>query len=112
MTERDEDLPASKIVERYGEDIKAAIAEIAEATPTIAKTAATDEARRRAVWLLAVTWVSAVVAAAGVSYLMLTHWPRSHAIDVTYHRTGDTEVCVRDAGSPVDHPLFLCHPLR
>ncbi len=116
MTEPD-DRPAIEIVQRFGDDIKAAINEIVNQTPNIAKDAATttakDVAGRRAAWVFVGTWASAVLVAAGVAWLMLTYYPRApRAVDITFRHDGLIQRCVRLVDSPPDHPVFVCHTTR
>ena len=109
-----EDLPPSKIVERFGEEIRAAIQEVAEKTPQLATTAAADkakdEARGLAVrWYIASVGISLVIAFA-VSWLMLNYAPRSHATDVKYIRGVSSEVCSRDSNASTEtHFVYICH---
>ena len=116
MTDHEEPdpTPAQQAVSQLGDDIKAAIAEIAEATPTIAKTAAAaavvDEASKRAVRWLFVAWVSAVIAAAGTAWLTWSYLQSKQSnvqFEVRYE--GTTAVCARGPDSPDGRPSVVCH---
>lgn len=109
-----ENLPPSKIVERFGDEIRAAIQEVAEKTPQVATTAArneaADKARGLAVrWYIASVAISLVIAFA-VSWLMLNYATRSHATDVKYVRGVSSEVCSRDPNASNEtHSVYICH---
>lgn len=114
MTERDDDLPASKVVEQFGDEIRAAITAIAEETPTVAKTVAKNEvknqARKTAVRWYAITVGLSALLAVVTSWAMLTYYPHPHAVDVTFRHGAQIEVCTRVPGSAPEHPVFVCRP--
>lgn len=112
MTEHEPEEPTAtqQVISQFGQDIKAAIAEIADKTPELAKTVAGAEVSRRAAWWHVITWVSAVGAAAGVAWLMLTFAPHPHAVDITFRHGDVLEVCARVPGTSPEHPAFVCRP--
>lgn len=113
MAEYD-NLPPSKIVERFGDEIRAAIQEVADKTPeaasNVARSEAKNEARTTAVrWYIAAVVIALVVSTA-TTWLMLHYAPRSHSTDITYRGDNQVAVCSRDVNaSTEDHPVYICH---
>jgi hypothetical protein len=111
------ELSPSEVVARFGDEIRAAIAAIADEAPRVAKEeakqAARDEMKKEIMrttvrWYLTSVFITLVIALA-VCYLMLNYSPRSHAADITYERGFNKEICARDnLRSTEAHPMYLC----
>lgn len=113
MTEHDEELPASKIVEQFGDEIRAAIAAVADETPTVAKNVAKvevkNEARKSAVRWYITSLIMSLIMSLAVCWLMLNYAPRSHAADVTFERPDLSDVCTRSSHLSTEaHPIYIC----
>lgn len=114
MTEKrdEQDLSANKIVEQFGDDIKAAIAEIVDQTPSIAKDAAAsvvkDQARKSSVHWYLVTIVVAWAGAAGIAWLVMTFAGPDVSQLLVHHANGFVETCAFAVEPSGDRATFVC----
>lgn len=115
MTDHDErELSASEAVAQFSHDIKAAIAEVVEKTPELAKDTAKTEARteasRRAVSWYIVTILVAWIGAAAFAWLIAVYLPAHSNVEFIVRYQGTSVMCSRALDTPDGHPVLTCVP--
>lgn len=114
------DAEASRIVEQFGDEIRAAIQAVAEETPRVAgvaaKSAAKDEMRKEIMrttvrWYLTSVAMTVVISSA-VCWLILTYSKsKQDSVHFEVRYEGTTAACERGPDTPDGRPVVVCHPV-
>lgn len=120
MTEHDEDHLASDVVAQFGDEIRAAVAVIAEEAPRVAiaaaKVAARDEMRKEIMrttvrWYLTSVAMTVLISLA-ISWLMLTYsQSKQDSVQFKVRYENTTAVCARGPDTPDGKPVVVCRPV-